>query len=112
VFIVMIGYAVYALLTPSLIIGQGLTFSAVEIVREGDELIVRGDIVNTMNDIRGVPGVSVTTMFDDVAGDTIQFAPPSNTIDAGISVPFEYKIGEYSENITDLKLGFKTQTVE
>jgi predicted Zn finger-like uncharacterized protein len=104
--IVMVGYGLYSMLTPSLTMGQGLTFSDVQIERSDDGLIVRGNIVNTMDDVRGVPGITVTAMFDDVNGDTSQFAAPIEMLDAGQSIAIEYTLDGISENVTDLKLGF------
>lgn len=109
IFIVLVGYGVYAMVSPSIIMGQGLKFSEVEITRDGQDLVVRANIVNTMNGTRGVPSITITTMFEDVVGDTVQFVPPTDVIDPGGSATIEYSIDAVSENVTDIRLGFDAQ---
>ena len=106
-FIVLFGYWIYLALSPGIIMGQGLTFNNVEITREGGTMRVRGEIVNTMNEMRGVPSITITTMFADVAGDTVVYKPPIEGLGAGTSAQIDYQIGEYSADITDLRIGFK-----
>lgn len=92
----------------AVVVGQGLAFHHVVIEREGSELAIRGEIVNSMNDVRGVPKIQLTTIFDGVDGDSFLIVPAKDVLEPNEQIEFTYVLTEADAAITDIKVGFVT----
>lgn len=105
-FLVLLPFLLYRWMAPELVVGYGLVFHDVQIERDGDGLAIYGEIVNTMNDERGVPPVRMTMIHSGVNGDSVLFTPDRDIIAGGASIPIAYTIPDIETDVTDLKISF------
>ena len=107
--IVILGFFAYRMMMTPLVMGQGLAFDNVSIDRQGDELIVTGDIVNAMDGDRGVPSIQITKILaNDIAGDTIIIAPAKEILSSGESISLSATIENVGNVVRNLKVTFKS----
>ena len=89
-----------------LVIGQGLAFDKVTIERDGDDFQIHGTIVNSMNELRGVPKIQITTLFEDIEGDRFLIAPEKTILKPNEEIHFSYDMKDSDPAVTDIKVGF------
>lgn len=100
-------YFAYHYLNPSLKIGEGLVFDNITIVREGESVTLKGDIVNAMDSPRGVPSIQITQFLqNNVEGDKIIIAPSHDILQSGEAIEFSAEIHDLAEDVVDLKISF------
>ena len=91
----------------SLIVGEGLTFDSIEIVRHGDNIEISGVIINTMNDDRGVPSVKITQLLgNDIEGDSVLIPIHTKVLNAGLEIPFVTTINNVGADVVNFHVGF------
>lgn len=114
-FVVLIGFAiilalffVYKFMTPSMIVGQGIAFNNI-VVDQGEHgtMVIKGEIVNTMDDVRGIPSIKITNlMADNVEGDSVIFKLERHTLESGETFPIHYEINNIDSSVHSLKIMF------
>jgi hypothetical protein len=103
----VLGVALYAMMSKSIIMGHGLSFDNIAIEREGDSIMILGDIVNNMNDPRGVPSIVITEILnDDIHGNVVIKTIDHDVLDGGESVPFEFTLNAVDIHIQNLNVTF------
>jgi predicted Zn finger-like uncharacterized protein len=105
---VLIVFLIIQLFSSSpLIIGQGLAFHNIIIEREQGILIISGEIVNSMDDVRGVPVIEITSLYEDTEGDSFILTPSKQILESGEKIDFNYSLEAVDDYITDLRIRFK-----
>ncbi|PCI01364.1 MAG: hypothetical protein COB76_01515 [Alphaproteobacteria bacterium] len=104
--IVLIIFAVIQMMSSHLVIGQGLAFHDAALTREGEVLKISGEIVNSMNEDRGVPKIQITLLYEDVEGDSVVILPSKTILSAGESLTFSHEVTGDDWNVTDLNVRF------
>ncbi len=101
-------YVVLRLLSHDVIMGQGLAFDNIKLERENTHASLSGEIVNSMNDARGVPTLKVTELLqDNVVGNISLHAPSKDVLDAGETLKFDIFIDHLDPHVLNLKIGFE-----
>lgn len=97
----------YRMMFPPLIMGQGLAFDSVSVSREGHNMTVTGQIVNTMDGKRGVPSVKmVERLAHDLIGDSVVFSTGKDVLNAGEAVAFTYTLHDVIDGVQNLTVTF------
>lgn len=109
---VLLGYGAYVLMSHPVVMGQGLAFHNVTIERNGEAVVVTGEIVNAMNADRGVPTINITTYYEDAMGDSIHVAPEKEILHSGETMTFTRKIDHVASEVTDIKVGFYIESAD
>lgn len=105
--LVIVGYFVIQFISPALVIGQGLALDNISISREGQNIAIKGDVVNTMDTPRGVPSIQITQYLEgDVAGDKIIIAPQKDILQSGEAMEFNATMDSVGTEIKDVKVTF------
>ncbi len=107
--VIIIGlFFIYNAMKPSLIIGQGLAFDQITITRADEATVITGNIVNAMNDERGVPSIKITqVMAEGVEGDSILIAPEKSILASGEILNFTTTIEGLSSSVQNLRVTFQ-----
>lgn len=107
---ILFGFVGYKMLfSQSITMGQGLAFNNVEIIREDKSVTVSGEIVNAMNDVRGVPPIEIVMMLaNDIKGDSVVITPEKEILQAGENIIFSTNLDNIGEEVLNLYVGFKT----
>lgn len=104
---VLVVFFVVRMTDAPLIMGQGLAFDNVALGRIDDGIVVTGTIVNTMNDVRGVPSIQITALYDDIEGDVVYVQPSVDRLDPGESIEFIAGFPVSDAMVTDIKVTFR-----
>ncbi len=101
-------FIIHLMSSAPLIMGQGLAFHNVEINRDRDETTLIGEIVNTMNEKRGVPTLQITELLrDDLLGNVILVKPEKEILDADETLKIELKLSTIGHEVRNLKISFE-----
>ena len=101
-------FFIYGAMQTPLIMAQGLAFDQITITRTDNVAIVTGNIVNAMNDKRGVPSIKITQiMAGDVEGDVILLAPEKSVLASGEIMNFTATIDDISASVQNLRVTFQ-----
>jgi hypothetical protein len=96
-----------------LVMGQGLAFHNVEIKRDHGDMTLIGEIVNTMNEKRGVPTLQITQLLeDDLLGNTSLIKPEKEILEAGETLQITLKVQHVGKEVQNLKIGFEGHIAE
>ena len=110
--LVIAGFAIYKFITPTVIMGVGLAFDNITLERNGENLIMNGEIVNAMDGDRGVPPIQITKIFaNDVMGDTIIISPERKILHSGETMLITANIDEAGNEVVNLSVTFKSDTL-
>jgi len=107
---VMLGlYFAISLFQSDMIMGQGLAFDRIAIERqESGELLLTGQIVNVMNEARGVPMIKITQILQSGAqGDSRIIDPMVESLNGGEVLPMSLMLQGIGEDVRDIKLTFE-----
>jgi predicted Zn finger-like uncharacterized protein len=109
--VIVVLYLAFHFMSKPLIIGEGLAFDSVmlEPAEEGG-YILNGQIINTMDNVRGVPTIKLTMLLnDEIEGDSILIDPAETSLESGAIMDFVHKIEEISEDTQAIKVTFNNQ---
>ena len=82
--IILILFFAYQYFTPQLIYGEGLAFNNMVVENINGEMVLSGEIVNTLNEERGVPSVLVKNLLaEGHVGDSFVIKPDKEILNSG-----------------------------
>jgi hypothetical protein len=100
-------FLTYRLMTPALMMGEGLAFNHIEIKRQGDDIRLTGEIVNDRDEPRGVPSIRVVEKFsNDVEGDSILVAPSQDVLQSGEVMAFSITLEDVDQHVENITVTF------
>ena len=101
-------YFAYAMLKPSLVMGEGLAFNDITLQTEGDVLVLQGEIVNTVNEKRGVPSLKIISLMEGgVEGDVKLVAPEKDILESGEILPLSIELSDINPQVRNVTVTFE-----
>ena len=110
--IVIVGYMAMQMASSPLVMGQGLAFNNIAIERGEDQsLVITGEVVNAMNEKRGVPPIKITGLSESgMAGDSFVFNPEKDILAPAEIMPLSLAIKNLPAEVVSLKVTFDLAT--
>jgi predicted Zn finger-like uncharacterized protein len=104
----IIFFIVQLLSSAPLVMGQGLAFHNIEIKRDNGDMTLVGEIVNTMNEKRGVPTLQIAELLhDDLLGNTHLIKPEKEILNADETLKITLQLPAIGREVRNLKIGFE-----
>ena len=109
----IIFFLVQLLSSAPLVMGQGLAFHNIEIKRNQGDMVLVGEIVNSMNEKRGVPTLQITELLhDDLLGNINLIKPEKEILDAGETLQLKLTLPSVGREVMNLKIGFENNVTK
>lgn len=104
---VLFAFFAYEFFKPSLIQGEGLAFNEMHIERTEHGIILTGEVVNTVNDERGMPSLKVTFLMPEgMEGDSTLISLDKAVLTGGETYPLSVTIDDVPHEVQNLKVTF------
>ncbi len=109
--VLIIFFIIHLMSSAPLIMGQGLAFHNIAIKRDNGDMTLIGEIVNTMNEKRGVPTLQIAELLhDDLLGNTHLIKPEKEILNADETLKITLQLPAIAHEVRNLKIGFEGST--